>query len=114
MQTYGTHVVFCVSFTQQRYFVNETFYKPGGPVFLMIGGEGAANPAWMQYGTWLTYAEKLGAICLMLEHRFYGKSHPTRYVGLHVRMQISVSSVRELKNIRIGVTFFSLRNWAVT
>ncbi|XP_071328023.1 thymus-specific serine protease isoform X1 [Trachinotus anak] len=62
---------------KQRYFVNEAFYRPGGPVFLMIGGEGPANPAWMQYGTWLTYAEKLGALCLMLEHRFYGKSHPT-------------------------------------
>lgn len=46
----------------------------------MIGGEGPANPAWMQYGTWLTYAKKLGALCLMLEHRFYGKSHPTPYV----------------------------------
>lgn len=62
---------------KQRYFVNEAFYKPGGPVFLMIGGEGPANPAWMQNGTWLTYAEKLGALCFMLEHRFYGKSHPT-------------------------------------
>ncbi|XP_034459958.1 thymus-specific serine protease isoform X2 [Hippoglossus hippoglossus] len=62
---------------KQRYFVNENFYKPGGPVFLMIGGEGPANQAWMQRGTWLTYAEKAGALCLMLEHRFYGKSHPT-------------------------------------
>ncbi|KAG7237200.1 hypothetical protein INR49_032698 [Caranx melampygus] len=62
---------------KQRYFVNEAFYRPGGPVFLMIGGEGPANPAWMTFGTWLTYAEKLGALCLMLEHRFYGKSHPT-------------------------------------
>ncbi|CAN9511156.1 unnamed protein product [Ophioblennius macclurei] len=62
---------------KQRYFVNEAFYRPGGPVFLMIGGEGPANPAWMKQGTWLTYANKLGALCLMLEHRFYGKSHPT-------------------------------------
>ncbi|KAK2846863.1 hypothetical protein Q5P01_009862 [Channa striata] len=62
---------------KQRYFVNEAFYKPGGPVFLMIGGEGPANQAWMEYGTWLIYAKKLGALCLMLEHRFYGKSHPT-------------------------------------
>lgn len=67
-------------FFSQRYFVNELFYKPGGPVFLMIGGEGPANPAWMQDGTWLTYAEKLGALCFMLEHRFYGKSRPTAYV----------------------------------
>ncbi|XP_028925206.1 thymus-specific serine protease [Ornithorhynchus anatinus] len=63
---------------EQQYFINDTFYKTGGPVFLMIGGEGPANPAWMHHGTWLTYAEKLGALCLLLEHRFYGKSHPTQ------------------------------------
>ncbi|OCT80961.1 putative serine protease K12H4.7 isoform X1 [Xenopus laevis] len=62
---------------QQRYFVNDTYMQSGGPVFLMIGGEGPANPAWMNSGAWLSYAEKLGALCLMLEHRFYGKSHPT-------------------------------------
>ncbi|XP_061574763.1 thymus-specific serine protease isoform X2 [Cololabis saira] len=62
---------------KQRYFVNEAFYRPGGPVFLMIGGEGPANPAWLQSGTWLQYAEKVGALCFMLEHRFYGRSHPT-------------------------------------
>ncbi|XP_010772191.1 putative serine protease F56F10.1, partial [Notothenia coriiceps] len=63
---------------KQRYFVNKAFSRPEGPVFLMIGGEGPANPAWMQNGTWLKYAEKLGALCFMLEHRFYGKSRPTR------------------------------------
>ncbi|XP_029472071.1 putative serine protease K12H4.7 isoform X2 [Rhinatrema bivittatum] len=61
---------------KQRFFINDTFYD-GGPVFLMIGGEGPANPAWMVSGTWLRYAEKLKALCLLLEHRFYGKSHPT-------------------------------------
>ncbi|KAI4793923.1 hypothetical protein KUCAC02_032401 [Chaenocephalus aceratus] len=62
---------------KQRFFVNEAFSRPEGPVFLMIGGEGPANAAWMQNGTWLKYAEKLGALCFMLEHRFYGKSRPT-------------------------------------
>jgi len=61
----------------QRYFINDTFYKDGGPIFLMIGGEGEANPIWMKYGAWIDYAEKLGAYCIQLEHRFYGKSHPT-------------------------------------
>ncbi|XP_075720092.1 putative serine protease K12H4.7 [Rhinoderma darwinii] len=62
---------------EQRYFMNVSFSQSGGPVFLMIGGEGAANPAWMTQGTWIIYAEKMGALCLLLEHRFYGKSHPT-------------------------------------
>ncbi|XP_069474268.1 putative serine protease K12H4.7 isoform X9 [Ambystoma mexicanum] len=66
---------------KQRYFKNDALTSSeginDGPVFLMIGGEGPANPAWMTSGAWLSYAQKLGAVCLMLEHRFYGKSHPT-------------------------------------
>ena len=30
----------------QRFFVNDTFYKPGGPVFLCVGGEGPALTGW--------------------------------------------------------------------
>ena len=62
----------------QRFFVNDTFFKPGGPVFLMIGGEGTANPIWMQEGMWIEWAAQMDALCLMLEHRYYGKSHPTK------------------------------------
>ncbi|KAK3872567.1 hypothetical protein Pcinc_022357 [Petrolisthes cinctipes] len=63
---------------KQRYFSNSTFYKPGGPVFLMIGGEGPANPKWMYEGAWIHYARSLNAYLLSLEHRYYGKSHPTK------------------------------------
>ena len=62
---------------QQRYWYNSTFWKPGGPVFIMIGGEGEANPIWMVEGTWIKYAQEFGAFIFMLEHRFYGQSHPT-------------------------------------
>ncbi|XP_062903367.1 thymus-specific serine protease [Mobula hypostoma] len=72
----------------QRYYINDTFYQPGGPVFLMIGGEGTANPAWMDHGSWITFAEKLGALCLLIEHRFYGKSQPT--------VDLSLSSLQYL------------------
>ncbi|XP_038129050.1 thymus-specific serine protease [Cyprinodon tularosa] len=75
---------------KQRYFTNDAFYQPGGPVFLMIGGEGPANPAWMKEGTWLTYAKEVGALCFLLEHRFYGKSHPTT--------DLSTSSLRFLSS----------------
>lgn len=67
---------------QQRYFCNDSFYtKEGGPVFLMIGGEGAASPVWMVKGMWMEYAVEFGALTFMLEHRFYGESHPTRCVS---------------------------------
>lgn len=69
-----------IFFYFQRYFVNDAFFKksdPSAPVFLMIGGEGKANPVWMTAGAWIDYAKEFGALCLMLEHRYYGKSHPT-------------------------------------
>ncbi|TDG53132.1 hypothetical protein AWZ03_000675 [Drosophila navojoa] len=64
---------------QQRYFVNDAFYRNDSqaPVFLMIGGEGEATKNWMREGAWIHYAEHFGALCIQLEHRFYGKSHPT-------------------------------------
>lgn len=64
---------------KQRYGTNDTFFKPGtdSPVFLMIGGEGEATPKWLVTGMWITYAESYGALCFQLEHRYYGKSHPT-------------------------------------
>ena len=62
----------------QRYFVNSTFHKKGGPIFLMLGGEGPASPVWNVAGAWQMYAKKLNAITIQLEHRFYGKSHPVR------------------------------------
>ena len=62
---------------QQRFFVNDRYWTKGGPVFIQIGGEGPADPIWMTEGQWITYAQRYGALCVMLEHRFYGKSHPT-------------------------------------
>ena len=40
-------------YRKQRYRVSDTHYRPGGPAFLMIGGEGPANAAWMVAGTWI-------------------------------------------------------------
>ncbi|KAK3914100.1 Putative serine protease, partial [Frankliniella fusca] len=63
---------------QQRYFTNSTFHKSGGPVFLMIGGEGEASAKWMLEGQWIEDAQLFNALCFQLEHRYYGKSRPTQ------------------------------------
>lgn len=59
--------------------MNDSFAKVvrEAPVFLMIGGEGEANPKWLVKGAWIDYAQKFGALCFQLEHRYYGKSRPT-------------------------------------
>lgn len=67
---------------QQRYYTNDAYYRPGGPVFLMIGGEGPIGVGWMLYGNWIELAQEHGALCFQLEHRFYGKSHPTNDLSL--------------------------------
>ena len=64
---------------QQRYFINDQHWKKNGPVFILVGQEGSADPNWKREGQWIKYAQTHGAIFVMLEHRFYGKSHPTEY-----------------------------------
>ncbi|CAH2985463.1 unnamed protein product [Chilo suppressalis] len=63
----------------QRYFVNDKYFDKNnpGPVFLMIGGEGPADPKWMVKGAWIEYAKFFKALCINLEHRYYGESRPT-------------------------------------
>ncbi|CAG0915734.1 unnamed protein product [Notodromas monacha] len=86
-----------VSTWKQRYFVNDTFFKPGGPIFLMIGGEGPANPIWSVVGTWVKYAEMFGALCFQLEHRYYGESHPV--LDLNVKNLAYLSSEQALADL---------------
>uniref|UniRef100_A0A1I8ALQ5 Serine protease K12H4.7 n=1 Tax=Steinernema glaseri TaxID=37863 RepID=A0A1I8ALQ5_9BILA len=64
---------------EQRYWYNTRWYKPGGPIFLMIGGEGPAGADWVTNPniTYLTWAQKYNAAVYQLEHRYYGKSRPT-------------------------------------
>lgn len=65
---------------KQKYWMNDMFYKPGGPVFIMIGGEGPISRHWIDIneGTpdYLKNAKTFGAMAFQLEHRFYGESWP--------------------------------------
>ncbi|XP_031831625.1 putative serine protease K12H4.7 [Nomia melanderi] len=82
---------------QQRYFVNGDYYKKGGPVFLLIGGEGPASAKWMVEGQWIEYAKEFGALCFQVEHRYYGKSHPTS--DLSVKNLVYLTSQQALADL---------------
>ncbi|ORY04434.1 peptidase S28 [Basidiobolus meristosporus CBS 931.73] len=60
---------------KQRYFVNSTYFKPGGPVYLYSPGEGPARP--VGGGQLRNLAEATHGLMVSLEHRYYGKSLPT-------------------------------------
>ena len=54
------------------------FYEEGGPVFIQIGGEGPGiSDHWLTDGAWIEWAKEQKAALFILEHRYYGKSHPT-------------------------------------
>lgn len=82
---------------KQRYFENTAYYKPGGPVFLLIGGEGAANAKWMVEGQWIEYAKQFGALCFQIEHRFYGQSYPT--ADMSIKNLVYLNSEQALADI---------------
>ncbi|VDM48499.1 unnamed protein product [Toxocara canis] len=54
--------------------------SPNGPIFLIIGGEGAADRNWLanQGLPHVLLADRMNASIYLLEHRFYGNSRPTK------------------------------------
>ena len=62
-----------------RYFFDATYYKPGGPVIVLEGGETsvADRLPYLQKGIAHQLAEATGGIAVIIEHRYYGTSIPT-------------------------------------
>lgn len=68
---------------KQRYYVNDTFFKGAGPIFLCIGGEGPAlQPTVVVTGDnhcadMMEASSHFEALVFAVEHRYYGESIPT-------------------------------------
>ena len=61
----------------QEYFVDATHWKGiGYPVFINIGGEWDTEEHHFKRTWCQEYAAEFNALCFILEHRFYGQSHP--------------------------------------
>lgn len=68
-----------------RYFVNDTYYQPGGPVILYDIGESGVSPdiaaeAFAEFNSSISapiqLAKKLRGLVIGWEHRYYGYSQP--------------------------------------
>lgn len=64
---------------QNRYWVNSTFYEPGGPVFWFDSGEQNAQPLVPYFlgevagpSAVMTMARRFKGLALLVEHRYYG------------------------------------------
>ena len=59
---------------KQRYWVSTRYYKPGGPVFVLDGGEEDATGrlAYMDTGILDILTNATNGLGVVLEHRYYG------------------------------------------
>ena len=54
---------------KQRYWIGWDYYEAGGPIFILIGGEGEENPGWLNAGALHDYAKQFNGAMFILEHR---------------------------------------------
>jgi hypothetical protein len=60
----------------QRYWVYADSYRPGGPIFINDGGEGASDGMFSPGIVTWQWAQKFNGIYIAIEHRYYGWSVP--------------------------------------
>lgn len=62
----------------QRYWVDASSYTPGGPVYLLDGGEisGEYRLPFLEKGILDILSNATGGLSIVLEHRYYGESVP--------------------------------------
>ncbi|KAH8111742.1 peptidase S28 [Phellopilus nigrolimitatus] len=68
---------------KNRYWINDTYYEPGGPVFIFDSGEQNAEPLLPYYlqeyhglSATMRLAKRYKGTAILWEHRFYGASLP--------------------------------------
>ncbi|TBU61392.1 serine carboxypeptidase S28-domain-containing protein [Dichomitus squalens] len=68
---------------KNRYWINDTYYKPGGPIFLFDSGEQDAEPLLPYYlqeyhglSATMRLAKRYNGVAILWEHRYYGDSLP--------------------------------------
>ncbi|KAJ2998878.1 hypothetical protein NUW58_g182 [Xylaria curta] len=62
---------------KQRYFVETSYYKPDGPVFLYLGGEGSIDgDTHLDASLIEQFVKRFNGIGVVLENRYYGTSFP--------------------------------------
>ncbi|ORX67438.1 hypothetical protein DL89DRAFT_225866, partial [Linderina pennispora] len=61
---------------QQQYLINATFYRPGGPVYMITPGESTLATYYTDRTFVNDLARVTNGVVLAIEHRYYGSSYP--------------------------------------
>ncbi|KAF2002147.1 peptidase S28 [Amniculicola lignicola CBS 123094] len=99
------------------YWFDATYYKPGGPVFLLLGGEtnGDGRLPFLQKGIVAQVIKATGGLGVILEHRYYGTSFPVPNLSVeNMRFLSTEQALAEVayfaKNVRFHGVDADLRS----
>jgi pimeloyl-ACP methyl ester carboxylesterase len=96
---FGSNARRLTSSWPQRYFINDTVWTgPGSPIFVSVGGEGPVDYGPSGFSLMAALAEKHGAMMVSVEHRYYGKSRPTKKMDTP-SLQLYLSSEQALADL---------------
>jgi hypothetical protein len=91
-----------------RYWFDASYYKPGGPIFVLLSGEtsGVNRLPFLQKGIVNQVAQATNGIGVILEHRYYGTSFPFDTVSVpNLRFLTTEQSLAEINYFARNVKF---------
>lgn len=94
---------------ENRYWVDESFYEPGGPIFLLVSDQLTFfTEARLETSHFLDLAEEFNALFVASELRFFGENRPTPDVSLESLQYLSTDQgLGDLVNL---ITFIKESN----
>ena len=100
-----------------RYWFDDTYYKPGGPVFLLIVGEADATirlPI-LQKGIIYQLSQKYGGLGVVIEHRYFGTSQPRPDLSVeNLRFLTTEQALEDVKYFSENIVFEGHENDPLT
>ncbi|KAJ1825290.1 hypothetical protein LPJ60_000002 [Coemansia sp. RSA 2675] len=61
---------------RQQYMVNDKYYKPGGPIYILTPGESEVSAMYTEDTHFVSLASETNGLMVAIEHRFFGNSNP--------------------------------------
>ncbi|KAK4050979.1 hypothetical protein OIV83_003108 [Microbotryomycetes sp. JL201] len=102
---------------KQRFWFDAQYYKPGGPVILLDGGETDASERipFLRQGILQILANATGGLGVIFEHRYYGRSMPVRDLSTDsLRFLTTMQSLQDSDYFANHVQFPGLEQYNLT
>ncbi|XP_001662799.2 thymus-specific serine protease [Aedes aegypti] len=94
-----------------RYVSNSKFYRPGGPIFLFVGGPWELEQHFVEQGHFVDLAEENNAFVVANEMRYYGESLPVPNASRgNLRLLHIVQACTDIARLIVHIRYEVLRD----